>query len=154
MHLRSVLSRPLSLGALAVLAACSVWPTGEDIERGLEAQLQSVAGSWSAVHVTGDGSPPALTMSFRLAEAAGGQVTGAGGMQERGQAALGTVVVDGSFTRPDLSLSFDGMTYEGRSVRGTFHGRYVTAAGVADTLVLTAAGYTRRLPMLLQEVGP
>lgn len=150
----SWLTRPLSLCTLAAIVSCSVWPTGEDIQRGLDADLASVAGSWAAVHTTTDGSPSTLTMSYRLVDGGSGPVTGTGSMQERGAAALSTLAISGTYLRPDLNLVFDGMTYEGRSVRGTFHGRFTTVAGIGDTLVLTGTGYTRRLPMLLQRVGP
>ncbi len=135
------------LPLVLALGACgSSTPTGDDIERSLETELQSVAGNW-----TGTGSGGALTLSFRLAEAAGGQVTGTGTMQEPGAAATAQLTIAGSYRRPDLALTFDGMVYEGRPVRGTFRGGYTTVGGVRDTLVLTGDAYTKRLSVLLQE---
>ena len=136
--------------ALAAGAGC-VWPTGADIERSLaedrSEELRSVAGDW-----TGIGPGGAFTLRFRLTEAAGGQVTGTGTMQERGAAAA-PLTVTGSYRRPALALAFEGLVYEGRAVRGTFGGQYTSFHGVSDTLVLTGVDYTRRLPVLLVEAN-
>ena len=139
---------PLVLAPLA-LGACggSTFPTGDEIDRSLDEQLRSVAGDW-----TGIGPGQAFTLSFRLAEAAGGQVTGSGTMQERGAPAAPLTIV-GTYKRPDLALILDGLVYEGRAVRGTLQGRYTSVGGVSDTLVLTGEGYTRRLAVLLQETS-
>lgn len=128
------------------IAACSVWPTEEDIVRGLEEQLQSVAGTWHAIS-----NDQSLTLDFQLAESSTAQVTGSGTMQERGVVGTLPVTITGSFQRPVLALAVEGMRYEGRVVRGTFRGSYTTAGGIGDTLVLTADGYTKRLRMLMQE---
>jgi hypothetical protein len=71
-------------------------------------------------------------------------------MQERGAAAA-PLTVTGSYRRPALALTFEGLVYEGRTVRGTFAGQYTNVGGVSDTLVLTGSDYTRRLPVLLVE---
>lgn len=136
---------PLVLAPFA-FGACSTLPTGDEIERSVDEELRSVAGDW-----TGIGPGQAFTLSFRLAEAAGDQVTGTGTMQERGAPAAAPLTIAGSYRRPELALTFDGMVYEGRAVRGTFRGRYTSAGGVSDTLVLTGEGYTRSLVVLLQE---
>jgi hypothetical protein len=144
--------RPLILAALSLAAGAGCfWPTGADIERSLaedrSEELRSVAGDW-----TGIGPAGAFTLRFRLTEAAGGQVTGSGTMQERGAAAA-PLTVTGSYRRPALALAFEGLVYEGRAVRGTFAGPYTSFYGVSDTLVLTGVDYTRRLPVLLVEAN-
>jgi hypothetical protein len=138
------LPRIVAAVSLAACAGCT-FPTGEDIERGLDEELRSVAGDW-----TGIGPGGAFTLRFRLTEAAGGQVSGTGTMQERGAAAA-PLTVTGSYRRPALALTFEGLVYEGRTVRGTFAGQYTNVGGVSDTLVLTGSDYTRRLPVLLVE---
>jgi hypothetical protein len=132
--------------SLAAGAGC-FWPTGADIERQLDEEPRSVAGDW-----TGIGPGGAFTLRFRLTEAAGGQVTGTGTMQERGAAAA-PLTVTGSYRRPALALAFEGLVYEGRAVRGTFGGQYTSFHGVSDTLVLTGVDYTRRLPVSLVEAN-
>jgi len=141
---RSIARRLMLLPLL--LAACSVWPTQEDIERSLDEQLRSVTGSWIAR--ANDGS---LALDFQLTENSSAQVTGSGTMQERGAAGTLPVTLTGSYQRPVLTLAVEGMRYEGRAVRGTFRGSYTTVGGIGDTLVLVGDGYTKRLPMLLQE---
>jgi len=61
------------------------------------------------------------------------------------------ITVSGTFVRPALSLTFDGMVYEGRPVRGSVRSAYTSVGGIADTLVLTGESYTKKLVVLLQE---
>ncbi len=142
-----------SLAALAFgVGACSTFPTQGEIESSLDAQLASVTGDWTGAAIP----DPALTLRFHLAEAADGQVTGTGSMQERGATAPAPLSITGSYRRPDLALAFDGMIVAGHVVHGTFHGRYTTVGGVGDTLVLTGVNgdaYTQRVSVLLQETG-
>ena len=138
---------PLLAVALS-LAACG-GPTGDEIERGLDEQLRSVAGRWIGI------SPgQTIALGFELTDAAGGQVTGTGTMQERGAATAVPITISGSYRRPELALAFAGMVYEGRTVSGEFHGPYTSVGGVAGTLVLTGEGYTERVALLLQEAEP
>ena len=112
-------------------------------------QLRSVAGPWIGV------SPgQTVALAFRLTEAAGGQVTGTGTMQERGAPTGVPITITGSYQRPELALTFAGMVYEGRAVTGAFRGRYTTVGGVADSLALTGEGYAKRVAVLLQEAAP
>ena len=122
------------------------WPTEKDISNSLQATLQSAAGDWQGVSTV----PNALRLDFRLVEGANGQVSGTGTMQEGSAAAL-PITVSGTFQRPLLTLSFDGMVYESRQVKGSIQGSYTTVGGIAGTLTLTAPGYSRDVAMLLQE---
>ena len=61
------------------------------------------------------------------------------------------ITVTGTFHRPTLVLTFEGMVYEGRAVSGAFRGDYTSVGGIFDSLQLTAEGYERTIPMLLQE---
>lgn len=131
---------------LLVFAGCG-GPTERDIEDSLEETLRSVAGEWVGVSA----GPPPLRLEFQLQEGSSGQVSGSGTMKEEGVTAAVPITVTGTFQRPVLSLTFSGMTYEGRSVQGTSAGNYTSAGGISTTLQLTGAGYSRSLPILLQE---
>jgi hypothetical protein len=63
------------------------------------------------------------------------------------------ITVTGSYVRPRLSLTFSGMVIEGNAVQGTFEGDYTSIGGVVGTLRLTGTGYSRDVPVLLQEGG-
>ena len=125
------------------LAAC-VGPTGEDVENELERQLRSVDGPWT-------GTSTALTLDFQLQEGAGNTVSGSGTMKEAAAPGTVPITVTGTFQRPQLSLTFSGMTFEGRAVQGTFQGSYTTVGGISAPLRLTAPGYSRDVTILLQE---
>lgn len=130
-----------------IISACSPTPTERDIESALERQLKSVAGPW-----TGTSQP--ISLSFELTQAANGQLTGSGTMQETGVAGSTPVVVSGSYQRPTLVLGFTGMRRAGHSVRGDLTGQYTSAGGVATTLVLIGVNgstYSEQIPILLQE---
>ena len=129
---------------VVTLAAGACLPTGEDIENELEATLQSVAGPWS-------GTSPTLTLDFQLQQGTGNAVTGTGTMKETAAAASVPVTVTGTFQRPQLSLTFSGMNFEGRAVQGTFTGSYTTVGGISAPLQLTATGYSKSVTILLQE---
>jgi hypothetical protein len=138
------LSRLVGLLALALVAGACGGPTGEDIENELERQLRSVAGPWA-------GTSTALTLEFQLQEGTGNTVSGTGTMKEAAAPGAVPITVTGTFERPQLSLTFSGMTFEGRAVQGTFQGSYTTVAGISAPLRLTAAGYSRDVTLLLQE---
>lgn len=137
------LLRRLPLLALA-LAATSCLPTDDDIDNELESQLESVAGPWS-------GTSPTLTLDFQLQEGTGNTVSGSGSMKETAAADPVPIAVTGTFQRPTLSLTFTGMSFEGRAVQGTFQGSYTTAGGISGPLHLTATGYSKDVTILLQE---
>ena len=137
------LSRLIPLLVVA-LAAGACLPTGEDIENELEAALQSVAGPWS-------GSSPTLTLNFQLQEGTGNAVSGSGIMKEMAAAGTVPITVTGTFQRPQLSLTFSGMNFEGRAVQGTFTGNYTTVGGISAPLQLRATGYSKDVTILLQE---
>jgi hypothetical protein len=136
-----------ALAPLALVACGSSGTTGADIDRSLADQLKSVAGDWTGTNPGGS-----LTLTFRLTELAGGQLTGTGSMREAGAAAV-PIRITGTFRQPDLTLAFEDMKYEGRNVRGTFRGDYTTVAGVSDSLVLNGIDYTKRVALLLQETS-
>lgn len=138
------LSRPVLLLALTLAAGACGGPTGEDIENDLEQELRSVAGAWA-------GSSPALTLEFQLQEGTGNTVSGSGTMKEAAAPGTVPITVTGTFGRPQLSLTISGMTFEGRTVQGTFQGSYTSAGGISAPLHLTATGYSRDVTVLLQE---
>ncbi len=125
----------------------SPWPTGQDISNSLQDMLRSVAGDWTGT-VNG---PNAMRLEFRLQENSNGQLTGTGTMKEDSAAAGVPITVSGTFQQPVLTLAFDGMVVESRQVRGTLQGSYTTVGGIATTMTLSAPGYTRDVPILLQE---
>jgi len=132
---------------LLVLIAPACLPTGDDIERELEQQLKSVAGPW---HGVSDGTN-LIVLEFQLQPGAGNAVTGTGSMREANAAAAVPITVTGTFVRPRLTLTFNGMVYEGHAVQGTVQGDYTTVAGLQGPLHLTGTGYTRDLQLLLAE---
>ncbi|MEJ7758599.1 MAG: hypothetical protein WKF55_03285 [Gemmatimonadaceae bacterium] len=143
--IRTVSLRAAVLGSL-FLAACS-GPTEEDINRSLEDILASVNGEWTG---SSTGANP-VTLAFTLSQAGNGAVTGSGTMKETNAAASVPITIAGSYQRPALTLAFSGMVYEGKTVAGSFQGNYTTVGGVGSSLQLTAPGYSKALPVLLQE---
>jgi len=144
--IRIVSLRAAVLGSL-LLGACSVGPTEEDINRTLEGILASVSGEWTG---SSTGTNPVM-LAFTLRQAGNGAVTGSGTMKETNAAASVPVTIAGSYQRPALTLMFSGMVYEGKTVEGGFQGNYTTVGGVGSSLQLTAPGYSKALPVLLQE---
>jgi hypothetical protein len=139
------LTRLVCLLALTLAAgACSLFPTGEDIEEEVENYLRSVSGPWTGVS-------PTLTLDFQLQEGAGNAVSGTGTMKETAAAGSVPITITGTFQRPQLSLTISGMTFEGRAVQGTFQGNYTTVGGINAPLQLTATGYSKNVTILLQE---
>jgi hypothetical protein len=129
---------------LALTLAACIGPTEDDVENELERQLRSVAGPWAGVSTT-------LTLDFQLQEGAGNAVSGSGTMKETAAASAVPITVTGTFQRAQLSLTFSGMTFEGRAVQGTFQGSYTSVGGISAPLHLTAPGYSRDVTILLQE---
>ncbi len=138
------LPRISALLALTLVAGACGGPTSEDIENDLERQLRSVAGPWV-------GFSPSLTLDFQLQEGAGTAVSGSGTMKESVVAAAVPITISGTYQRPQLSLTIDGMRFEGREVQGTFQGSYTSVGGISAPLQLTATGYSRNVTILLQE---
>jgi hypothetical protein len=137
---------PAGLLVLALTASCSVWPTERDIIDSLDATLGSVSGPW-----TGTSTPNTILLEFHLQEGTNGQVSGTGTMKETGVATAVPITITGTFRRPTLSLTYNGLVYEGRNVQGTSQGDYTTVGGVSTTLQLTGTNYSRSLQLLLQE---
>lgn len=139
----------LRAGFVLVLlsASCSPWPTEQDIDNALDATLRSVAGDWTGTS-TGQS---AILLQFRLVEGSNGQVSGTGTMKEAGAASTIPITVTGTFQRPVLSLTFNGLEYENQRVQATSRGEYTTVGGISTSLQLTAPGYSKALPILLQE---
>jgi hypothetical protein len=123
------------------------WPSEEEINDSLEATLQSVAGDWTGI----SNAPNVLRLDFTLQEGSNGQVSGTGTMSEANAANATPITVTGTFQRPTLTLTFNGMVFESRQVIGTAQGTYTTVGGIATNLTLTAPGYSREIPILLQE---
>lgn len=146
--------RRLSIAAGALIALINTscgggggGPTAQDIDNSLEATLRSVAGDWTGIASV----PNAIRLDFKLQEGANGQVSGTGTMKEGNAASAVPITVSGTFQRPMLTLSFDGIVYESRQVKGVAQGSYTTVGGIATTLTLTAPGYSRDVAILLQE---
>lgn len=122
-------------------------PSAQEIDASLEATLRSVAGDWIGV----SNASNSVRLEFRLQEGSNGQVSGTGTMKEGNAASAVPITVTGTFQRPTLTLSFDGMVYESRQVKGAAQGAYTTVGGIATTLTLSAPGYSRDVSILLQE---
>ena len=144
-------SMSIAAAALVVLMSASCGggsdPTEREISNSLENTLRSVSGEWTGV-VNG---PNGIRLEFRLQEAGNGQVSGTGTMKEESTPTAVPITVSGTFSRPLLTLAFDGMVYESRPVKGTARGTYTTVGGIGAPLMLTAPGYARALSILLQE---
>lgn len=142
----------IAAGALMALMTASCgggggWPDQQDIENSLNEKLRSVTGGWTAIV-----SPPnGINFDFTLQEGGNGQVTGSGTMKEESAAAAVPITITGTFQRPLLTLTFNGMVYEGHQVQGTATGSYTTVGGIGTTLKLTGTGYAKDLPILLLE---
>lgn len=133
----------LCLGA----AACGPNVTGDDIEDEIERELSSVAGAWHGTSVGGN----VLTVDFTLQQGAGNAVSGSGTMKETAAPSSVPFTVTGTFSRPNLSLTFSGMNFEGHVVTGTFSGSYTQVGGIAGTLLLVDGGNTWEIQMLIAE---
>ena len=145
--MRSMLTAAVALTVLMNTSCGGSGPTEKDINNSLDAALQSVSGDWiGMVNV-----PNAIQLEFRLQEGANGQVTGSGTMKEKNAAAAVPVTVTGTYQRPTLSLTFNGMVYESNQVTGVAQGNYTTVGGIATTLSLSGNGYARNVAILLQE---
>ena len=145
--MRSVSNAIAALVVVMTSACGGGGPTAQDIDNSLEATLRSVAGGW-----TGSSNPPnAIHLDFQLQEGLNGQVSGTGTMKEDSALASVPITVSGTFQRPTLTLAFDGIVYESHAVKAVAEGSYTTVGGIATTLKLTAPGYARDVPILLQE---
>jgi hypothetical protein len=144
-------SLSVAVGAVAVLMLSSCGggggPSAQDIDDALEAELRSVGGAWQGIAA---GSSAAL-LEFTLQEGNNGQVSGSGTMKESSTTAAVPITVTGTFQRPVLTLTFNGMVFETRQVTGTVQGSYLTVGGIGTTLKLSATGYNRDIAILLQE---
>ncbi|HVG44752.1 MAG TPA: hypothetical protein VM890_08475 [Longimicrobium sp.] len=140
-----LLAAVLCLGA--AIPACSTSPTEQEIIDTLEQELKSVEGGWTGTASGGS----QLTLDFQLQAGAGNTVSGSGTMREQPGAATVPITVTGTFSRPALSLTFSGMTYQGHAVQGTVSGSYTSVGGVSAPLLLTGTGYSTTVQVLLQE---
>lgn len=138
---------------LPILASCTPWPTGPEMEDALRRQteetLRSAAGPWHGVASGG-----VVRFEFSLTERPDAQLLGTGTIREADAAAAMPITVAGSYNRPNLSLTFSGMVYEGRAVVGSFVASYDSFTGVNGTLRLTGADYAKSLALFLQEGMP
>ena len=145
----------IAAGALLILMSASCgggggsigFPSEQEINDSLEAELRSVAGDWQGIA----NPPSAAHLEFQLQEGSNGQVSGTGTFKEHVAAAAVPITVSGTFQRPVLSLAFEGIVYETRQVKGAAQGTYTTVGGIAAPLTLTAPGYSREIPVLWQE---
>lgn len=128
-------------------SACSGGPTEREIIDSLNDTLRSVNGDWIGIST---GTNP-IRLEFKLQEGSNGQVTGSGTMKEENAPSAVPITVTGTFNRPALSLTFQGLVYEGHSVEGTARGNYTSVGGIVTTLNLSGTDYSRQLEILLQE---
>ncbi len=143
-HLSALLALSLTAGA------CLMTPTEdelvEDIERTTERKVRSAAGPWT-------GTSPVLTLDFWLHKGTGNAVSGTGTMKETTATGTVPITVTGTYQRPQLTLTFQGIVFEGRTVEGSFQGAYTSFIGITAPLRLTTTDYTRDIEVLLQEPG-
>jgi hypothetical protein len=143
-------SIPIAAATLLALMTTSCGGGGvseQDIVDSLNETLSSVVGGW-----TGIVNPPnGIRLDFTLQASSNGQVSGTGTMKEDNASASVPITVTGTFQRPVLTLTFNGMVYEGHQVQGTATGSYVTVGGIATTLKLAGTGYAKDVAILLQE---
>lgn len=132
---------------LTFLAPACASVTGEDIQRDIERELASVEGPWRGTSYGTD----VLTLEFQLQKGAGSAVSGTGTMKEASAAAAVPITVTGTFVRPRLSLTFNGMVFEGHAVQGTLEGDYTSVGGLVEPLHLTGTGYARDVQVLVGE---
>ncbi|WLI90971.1 hypothetical protein Q4S45_07600 [Massilia sp. R2A-15] len=140
----------IAAGALVALMIASCggsWPTEQDINNSLSAKVQSVTGDWTGFS---QGTNP-VTLDFKLQEGSNGQVSGTGTWKEGNASPAVPITVSGTFQRPALSLTFDGIVSESHQVKGVAQGNYTTAGGISTTLTLTGTGYTRDVAIVLIE---
>ena len=129
-----------------VLLSCGVGPTEDDVNEFLEQALQSVNGGW-----TGMIDNNQATLAFTLTQGANGAVTGNGTMQHVSSTNPSPITITGTFQRPVLSLTFNGMLYEGTTVQGVMQGNYTTIGGVSTTIRMTGTNFDKTRPILIQE---
>jgi hypothetical protein len=147
----------IAAGALIVLMTTSCGGGGtteRDIVNSLNNTLneiaQSAAGDWGGLTGIASGSNT-IRLDFRLQAGVNGQVSGTGTMKEANAPSAVPITVSGTYQRPTLTLTIDGMVYESRQVKGAFQGDYTSVAGILAPLTLTAPGYSREFSLLLQE---
>jgi len=132
---------------LCVLPACTGPDMGAEIQKSLGSHLEaiasSVAGPWH-------GSSMDLALAFDLQQD-GIAVSGGGSLTENGVTSESRYNVNGTYQRPQLTLAFSGMVYQGRAVEGSFQGNYDSIAGVGGTLHLKGTDYSKDISLLLQE---
>lgn len=142
-------------GALAVilvatgLPGCSApsllnGPDASYFEKLNERVTRSVSGPWQ-------GLSPTVSIKFSLLENAAGQVTGTGTMLETPTSNPVAITLSGTYSKPSLMLTIDGMVYQGQVVRGTFQGQYTSFVGITSKLTMVASGGTTAIDFFLQE---
>lgn len=72
-------------------------------------------------------------------------------MKEANAASTVPITITGSYNRPVLALTFNGMVYENTPVQGNLQGNYTSGAGMYAPLRLTGTGYDRTFETFLQE---
>lgn len=140
----------LFCGLLAVTACACSGPTSPTINEALAQQteeaVRSAAGPW-----WGTASGGVLRFTFSLTEAPDGRLQGTGTMRELNVAEAVPITVSGTYRRPNLSLTFTGIVYEGREASATFTAEYTSFGTVVGPLTLAGEGYSRTLSFTLVE---
>ncbi len=137
-------SRWLLVLALAA-AAC-----GRDLTEATEDEMASVAGAWT-------GRSPMLDLNFTLTDGPAGTVFGTGTVKLKRSPETLPITVTGTYQRPLLSLTIDGIRIDQQVLDGTWRGSYTAAGPILEALQLTPAvegmGDTREVTILLEETG-
>jgi hypothetical protein len=132
---------------LCALPACTGPDIVEESQQRLAATVaemnRSVAGQWHGTSLD-------LGLTFDLQEG-GTAVSGEGTMTEEGLTNDSRYTVSGTYQRPQLTLTFTGMVYQGRVVEGSFQCNYNSLGGCGGTLHLKGTNYSKDMGLLLQE---
>lgn len=134
---------PWLLALALAAAACSGGPTAAT-----EDAMASVEGEWT-------GSSPMLELKFTLTDGPASTVFGTGTMKLKRSPETIPITVTGTYQRPLLSLTFDGIRMDQQVLDGTWRGSYTTAGPILEAMQLTPAvegtGDTREVTILLEE---
>lgn len=130
----------------AVSLTCGVGPTEDDINDALANTLESVTGGW-----TGTIGSNQATLSFTLAQGSGSAVSGTGTMRHTSASSSTPMTVTGTFQRPVLSLTFQGMVFDGTTVQGVTQGSYTSVGGISAQIRMTGTGFDQTVPIHIYE---
>ncbi|WP_420128874.1 hypothetical protein [Longimicrobium sp.] len=98
-----------------------------------------------------------LDLNFTLTDGPAGTVFGTGTVKLKRSPETLPITVTGTYQRPLLSLTIDGIRIDQQVLDGTWRGSYTAAGPILEALQLTPAvegmGDTREVTILLEETG-